>query len=83
MCPECGSHQVTIHEFDFGVCPQTGYHDAGERFHCRECGAAGEPSELEPAISHENSKARPERAGQTLGPGIPLLAAGGPMAQSP
>lgn len=32
MCPECGSLEVTIEEYDFGTCPQTGYHDAGERF---------------------------------------------------
>ena len=24
MCPECGSTQVAIEEFDFGICPETG-----------------------------------------------------------
>jgi hypothetical protein len=46
VCPECVSTQVTIREFDFGVCPQTGYHDAGERFHCQACGAAGDADDL-------------------------------------
>ncbi len=45
MCPECGSSQVTIEAFDFGICSQTGYHDAGERFRCRECGATGDASD--------------------------------------
>ena len=46
MCPECGSDQVAIHEFNFGVCQQTGYHDAGQRFQCRACGATGDADEL-------------------------------------
>ena len=45
MCPECGSTQVTTNAFDFGICLQTGYRDAGERFHCRECGAQGDADE--------------------------------------
>jgi rubredoxin len=49
MCPECGSDQVTIQEFDFGICPQTGYHDAGARFRCQACGAKGDADDLEPA----------------------------------
>jgi hypothetical protein len=48
VCPECGSDQVAIHEFDFGVCPQTGYHDAGQRFQCGACGATGDADELCP-----------------------------------
>lgn len=46
MCPECGSEQVTVSKYDFGVCSQTGYHDAGERFHCHACGATGDADEL-------------------------------------
>ena len=46
MCPECGSTQVTIDAFDFGICSQTGYRDAGERFHCRECGAQGDADDV-------------------------------------
>ena len=42
MCPECASTEVTIVPYDFGTCPQTGYHDAGERFQCRACGATGD-----------------------------------------
>jgi hypothetical protein len=41
MCPECGSDHISIEEFDFGVCPETGYHDAGERFRCGTCRATG------------------------------------------
>lgn len=46
MCPECGSDNVVIKPYDFGTCPQTGYHDAGERFECRDCGATGDGSDL-------------------------------------
>ena len=46
MCPECLSNDVEVHEFDFGVCPQTGYHDAGEQFRCRACGATGDADDL-------------------------------------
>ncbi len=46
MCPECGSDHISIEEFDFGICSQTGYHDVGERFRCGACGATGEADEL-------------------------------------
>ena len=47
MCPECSSDKVTIDdEYDFGVCAQTGYHDAGERFRCRACRAQGDAGDL-------------------------------------
>ena len=45
MCPECGSNEVTVNAFDFGVCSQTGYRDAGERFRCRVCGASGDAAD--------------------------------------
>jgi rubredoxin len=45
-CPECLSGEVTVQEYDFGTCPQTGYHDAGERFRCRACGATGDADDL-------------------------------------
>ena len=44
-CPECGSTNLILEEFDFGVCRETGYHDAGELFRCRECGAKGDVSD--------------------------------------
>jgi rubredoxin len=47
-CPECLSDEVIVHEYDFGICPQTGYHDAGERFWCRACGATGDADDLVP-----------------------------------
>jgi hypothetical protein len=46
MCPECGSNNVRIEVYDFGVCHETGYHDAGERFECRDCGAKGDVAEV-------------------------------------
>lgn len=46
MCPQCGSDNVSIREYDFGRCPETGYHDAGNRFTCRACGAEGDVDEL-------------------------------------
>ena len=45
-CPECLSDDVEVKAFDFGICPQTGYRDAGERFHCRECGAQGDADDM-------------------------------------
>lgn len=46
MCPECGSDNVRVEEYDFGKCPETGYHDAGERYYCLACGATGDADEL-------------------------------------
>jgi rubredoxin len=46
MCPECESFNIRIEPYDFGTCPETGYRDAGERFECRDCGAAGDVSEI-------------------------------------
>jgi hypothetical protein len=46
MCPECNSNNIAIKFYDYGTCPQTGYHDAGEYFECNDCGATGEVSEL-------------------------------------
>jgi methionyl-tRNA synthetase len=51
VCPECRSSQVAIGEYDFGTCPQTGYQDAGEGFHCRACGATGDADDLVDARS--------------------------------
>ena len=48
MCPECGSDHISFEEFDFGVCSQTGYHDAGERFSCGACGATGDATDACP-----------------------------------
>ena len=46
MCPHCGSDNVEVWPYDFGICPKTGYHDAGERFECRDCGATGDADDL-------------------------------------
>jgi len=48
VCPECLSADVDVREYDFGVCPQTGYRDAGQRFRCRACGATGDADDLVP-----------------------------------
>jgi len=42
---ECGSNEVTVNAFDFGICSQARYHDAGERFRCRACGASGDAAD--------------------------------------
>ncbi len=64
MCPECGSDHVTIEEYDFGICSQTGYHDAGERFRCGACGATGDAADACPPSDVETLGSFPaENAG--------------------
>ena len=46
MCPECDGFNLVVKHYDCGVCHQTGYHDAGEYFECRDCGAKGDVSEI-------------------------------------
>lgn len=48
MCPDCGSLDLTRIPFDLGTCPETGYQDAGERFHCGDCGARGPAEDVLP-----------------------------------
>lgn len=45
-CPKCLGKHIEVREFNFGVCPETGYHDAGERFRCLDCGATGDADDL-------------------------------------
>jgi hypothetical protein len=66
------SGEVIIHEYDFGVYPQTGNHDAGERFRCRRCGATGDADDL---VADEAAIRSP------LGPRNGRRAAGMPMAR--
>ena len=54
-CPACLSDEAIVHEYDFGICPETGYHDAGERFRCRVCGATGDDDGLVPIKTAGNS----------------------------
>jgi rubredoxin len=54
MCPQCGSDNVRVGDYDFGRCPETGYHDAGERYECLICGSNGEATEL---VTEETSHA--------------------------
>lgn len=46
MCPECGSNNIRVEPYDYGVCRETGYHDAGERYTCRNCGGSGDADDL-------------------------------------
>jgi hypothetical protein len=46
MCPECGSDNIRVEPYDYGVCRETGYHDAGERYACQYCGATGDADDL-------------------------------------
>jgi hypothetical protein len=45
-CGFCGSSDINIsvREWDFGRCSETGYHDAGEEasFYCNSCGKVGD-----------------------------------------
>ena len=45
-CPQCGSHDLRIVPYDYGMCSQTGYNDAGERWECKSCGSTGYEEEL-------------------------------------
>jgi hypothetical protein len=46
-CPHCYSQFITLIQFDFGQDQQTGVHDRGEVFECRECKKASTPEEVE------------------------------------
>lgn len=37
-CNECGSEDIELIAYDWGRESDTGYHDAGEGLHCRNCG---------------------------------------------
>ena len=38
QCPDCGSDNLDYREYDYGRDPETGYHDAGVRAICQDCG---------------------------------------------
>jgi len=46
-CPDCGSDDLNWHEFDYGVCCETGYHDAGVYMVCGNCGARHDEHDME------------------------------------
>ena len=58
MCPACSGDNVSVHEYDFGICPQTGYHDAGEGFKCHDCGAEGDADDLVPSEDEDSNEAK-------------------------
>lgn len=66
-CPDCLSDDVEVRAYDLGICPQTGYHDAGERFRCRACGATGDADDLAPPKASNSisvgSSERPDGGG--------------------
>ena len=62
-CPECLGEHVEVREFDFGVCPETGYHDAGERFHCLDCGATGDADDLVTKVGNDSDTCSAATAG--------------------
>jgi hypothetical protein len=66
MCPECLSDNVETWEYDYGVCPQTGYHDAGERFKCHDCGATGDADDLVLREGEDSSEPSKERAPEEM-----------------
>ena len=72
MCPECGSPEVTVHEYDYGICRETGYHDAGERYRCHACGSTGDADDLVVPRPHDIDP---------MGPSFAAPAAGGKVAQ--
>ena len=76
MCPECGSDHISIEEYDFGICSQTGYHDCGEYFRCGDCGATGDPDELSVdygSIPADGAEFQDESAALAAGQGRDLL----------
>jgi hypothetical protein len=74
MCPECGSENVRAVPYDYGVCRETGYHDAGERYACRDCGAFGDADDLAMQSTHHSLNASI---------GTSSAAAGGALPSSP
>src|SRR5450755_2467479 len=40
-CPQCSGENLGSGTYDYGIDRDTGYADSGERYHCRDCGAAG------------------------------------------
>jgi hypothetical protein len=52
-CPDCGAHvkHLSIRPYDFGRDSDTGYHDAGERYHCSKCGGSGDASDVQEAAT--------------------------------
>ena len=39
FCANCGSDDVDLVPFDFGIDPETGYRDTGDLIKCHTCGA--------------------------------------------
>ena len=65
-CPLCGGTNFTTWEYDFGRCPETGYHDAGERYRCFDCRSEGDVDEL--IQDDEETASHPLRVRQAKGP---------------
>ena len=42
MCPECGSEELQVSQFDYGQDAETGYSDSGETVRCLACDWKGD-----------------------------------------
>jgi len=49
-CPQCLGENLEYSSYDYGTDRVTGYADFGERYYCRDCGAAGEADDTIPAL---------------------------------
>jgi uncharacterized protein YbaR (Trm112 family) len=49
-CPQCLGENLEYGSYDYGTDRVTGYADFGERYYCRDCGAAGEADDTIPAL---------------------------------
>ena len=56
MCPSCHSDDIRIAEFDRGIDPETGYHDAGVLVTFRVCGATHDGDDINRYRSSPNSR---------------------------
>ena len=49
-CPRCLSENLEYGTYDWGTSRETGYADFGERYYCRDCGAAGDVDDAVAAL---------------------------------
>jgi len=49
----CRHSLASIRPYDFGVCPETGYHDEGIQITCHDCGEVFDPEEYNRAIAED------------------------------
>src|ERR1039457_5826716 len=49
-CPRCLSENLEYGTYDWGTSRETGYADFGDRYYCRDCGAAGDVDDAVAAL---------------------------------